>query len=217
MKTTWPALIAALLAATSILAADAAPSDTVAAPTGETSTWLERIEAVHPALGLGVTVRGGITGKLAPGSLTWDDGRWELFLAYFRDQRRGGLTLNRYPAHIGLAPPMWALTASRRFQFIERPRFRAFAGIGIAYLDTHPCTSSAAQNDRTPVLDYYETVYRGCDKLNGSRLNYALQLGARLYSADHGMGLEFAYRHFSNAGLTFTNLGEDLVTAMLVF
>ncbi|GEM_PF-5574376 len=173
---------------------------------------------VRVAVGIGATFRSGdITGKLAPAAVTFAGDRYEVFLAWFRDQDRGGLRLNGYPAHIGLAPPLWALTASRRFLFVDRPRVQAFFGAGIAYLDTSPCGSVDAQNDRTPQYDYLEPVYHGCDKLNGSRLNYTLSLGTRIYGADRSFGLDLAYRHISNAGLTNGNRGEDFVTAQIVF
>jgi hypothetical protein len=172
----------------------------------------------RPALGLGATIRSDkITGKLVPASLTWYDNRYELFVAYFRDQEISGLRLNGYPAHIGLAPPLWALSFSRRVQFVDRPRFKAFLGVGGAWLDTSPCQSPDQANDRTPHLDYYEPVYHGCDKLNGSRLNFALQLGARLYSTDGGIGVDLTFRHISNGGMTSGNRGEDFVTAQFVF
>ena len=69
----------------------------------------------------------------------------------------------------------------------------------------------------TPVLDAYERVYHGCNKLDGSRLNYALQLGVRAYMADRSQGLELVYRRISDAGMTNGNRGEDFVTALLVF
>jgi len=173
---------------------------------------------IHPALGVGATHRSNQwTGKLVPASLTWDDDRYEFFMAYFRDQTISGLIYEGYPAHMGLAPPLWAFTLSRRFNFVDRPRFKSFLGLGVAYLDTDPCTNSAQQNDHTPVLDYYEPVYHGCDRLNGSRLNYALQLGLRVYNHDRTQGLEFGYRHISNAGMTSGNRGEDLLTALLAF
>ena len=199
-----------LLVATALARADEAPPP---APAGGGVFGDVRV-----ALGVGVTFRSKeITGKLAPAAVTFDHDRYEVFLAWFRDQDIGGQQLNGYPAHIGLAPPLWALTASRRFLFIEREHVEAFFGAGVAYLDTSPCGSVTAQNDRTPVLDYTEPVYHGCDKLNGSRLNYALSLGTRLYGTDRSFGLDLAYRHISNAGLTNGNRGEDFITAQIVF
>lgn len=173
---------------------------------------------IHPALGVGATHRSDQwTGKLVPASITWLDDRYEFFVAYFRDQTISGLVYQGYPAHIDLAPPLWAFTLSRRFNFVDRPRFKSFLGLGVAYLDTEPCANPAVQNDHTPVLDFYEPVYHGCDKLNGSRLNYALQLGLRIYNHTWSQGLEFNYRHISNAGMTSGNRGEDFLTALLVF
>jgi hypothetical protein len=190
----------------------ASPAAAPAAPTN--SFWSD----VHPAAGVGITFRSKqITGKLVPASVTWKDDRYEFFLAYFRDQETPGLTYQGYPAHVGLAPPLWAASLSRRFNFIDRPQLKAFAGVGVAYLDTDPCDTAAEANDLTPVLDANERVYHGCNKLDGSRLNYALQLGVRLYSRDHSQGVELVYRHISDAGMTNGNRGEDFLTAALVF
>lgn len=184
------------------------------APADARSFWRD----LHPGLGVGATFRSGkVTGKLVPASVTWHDDRYEFTVAYFRDQTISGIRYQGYPAHEGLAPPLWAFTLSRRFHFYDRPQFKAFLGLGAAYLDTHPCSNSAEQNDHTPVLDYYEPVYHGCDKLNGSRLNYALSLGIRLYNRDRSQGLDFTYRHLSNAGMTSGNRGEDFITGELVF
>jgi hypothetical protein len=190
----------------------AAPTAAPAAPAK--SVWSE----VHPAAGVGITIRTNkITGKLVPASVTWKDDHYEFFVAYFRDQEVPDLTYQGFPAHIGLAPPMWAYALSRRFNFVDRQQLKAFAGVGVAYLDTHPCDTAAQANDMTPALDAYERVYHGCNKLDGSRLNYALQLGVRLYMADHSQGVELVYRHISDAGMTNGNRGEDFVTAALVF
>jgi len=200
-----------LLLATRVAGADPTP----AAPDASSGGLFGDL---RPALGLGATVRTrDITGKLVPGSITWHDNRYEFFFAYFRDQELGGLKLQGYPAHIGLAPPLWAFSLSRRLQFIDRPRFKAFAGLGGAYLYTHPCATLDQANDRAPTLDYAEPVYHGCDKLNGSRLNFALQVGLRVYSADRSVGVDFAYRHISNGGLTSGNRGEDFITGQFVF
>jgi hypothetical protein len=93
---------------------------------------------VHLAAGLGLTYRTQVTGKLVPVSATWNDNRWEFFAAHFRDQTISGLRYQGYPAHEGLAPPMWAASVSRRFNFVDRPKFQSFVGIGAAYLDTTP-------------------------------------------------------------------------------
>jgi len=190
-----------------------APECPSARDTSLSSFWRD----VHLAAGLGLTYRTRVTGKVVPASATWNDNRWEFFTGYFSDQKLGGLIYQGYPAHEGLAPPMWAFTMSRRLNFVDRRQFQSFVGFGAAYLNTSPCQNSATSNDHTPVLDYYEYVYHGCDKLNGSKLNYALQIGMRFYDRHRDHALEFAYRHFSNAGMTSGNRGEDLLTALLVF
>ena len=216
-------LVAILFSATCLASelTDDVTKGSGATPSSGPSTQLEGLSAfwkeVHLAAGLGLTYRTVVTGKLVPVSATWNDNRWEVFAAHFRDQTIGGLRYQGYPAHEGLAPPMWAATVSRRFNFVDHQKFQSFVGIGAAYLDTNPCPNSATANDHTPVLDYNEYVYHGCDKLNGSKLNYSLQLGMRFYDRDRSHALEFTYRHFSNAGMTSGNRGEDLLTAMLVF
>ena len=206
----------ALPAAASAAPAPATPAPAPAAPPAAPAKtiWSD----LHPAAGIGITFRSKqVTGKLVPASITWKEDHYEFFVAYFRDQEIPDLTVQGFPAHVGLAPPMWAYALSRRFNFVDRPQLRAFAGVGVAYLDTHPCETAAEANDMTPAFDAYERVYHGCNKLNGSRLNYALQLGVRVYMADHSQGLELVYRHISDAGMTDTNRGVDFVTASLVF
>jgi hypothetical protein len=200
-----------------LLASLTSHADDPATPTADQPATTG-LRDIHPALGLGATHRSNQwTGKLVPASVTWKDDRYEFFVAYFRDQRIGGLIDQGFPAHIGLAPPLWAFSLSRRFNVVDRRRFKSFFGLGVAYVDSHPCATPTESNDRTPRLDFYEPVYHGCDKLNGSRLNYALQLGIRAYNHDRSQGIEFAYRHISNAGMTSGNRGEDLLTGVLVF
>ena len=187
------------------------------APSTHTGTARDLLHDVHLGAGLGATWRTQITGKLAPVTATWDDNRWEMLLAYFGDQKITGILYQGNMAHEGLAPPMWAFAVSRRFNFVDRHRFQAFAGLGAAFLNTTPCGNSNAANNHTPVHDYAEYVYHGCDKLNGSKLNYSLQVGMRFYDRNRDHALDVALRHFSNAGMTYGNRGEDFVTAILVF
>lgn len=224
------AALAALLATLSLPGrADEAPSTTPpaastpaaadpAAPAREPG-WLARTFGdLHPSAGVGLAVRWPhVSGKLVPVSLTWKEDRYELFAAYFQNEVVGGYHIDGEPAHIGYAPPHFTYALSRRFNVVDHARLKAFAGIGVAYEGTKLCKTVDEANDRTITLDYFEPVYRGCDKLNGSHLNYLLQLGARFYNADRSQGIELAYRHISNAGLAPPNLGDNFLTLVLVF
>ncbi len=173
---------------------------------------------LHPAAGVGITFRSKqITGKLVPASITWKDDHYEFFVAYFRDQEIPDLTFQgsrrtsawRRPC----GPPRSAGASTSSTARSSRP---SPASASPTSTRTH-ATTAAQANDMTPALDAYERVYHGCNKLDGSRLNYALQLGVRVYMADHSQGLELVYRHISDAGMTNGNRGEDFVTALLVF
>lgn len=81
---------------------------------------------------------------------------------------------------------------SRRVSFFEKGQFEAFVGVGGAY--------------KTQV-----------DKYNGSKLNYSLSCGVRLYDRSRRSGLELTVRHLSNAGLTEKNWGFDGFTLQYIF
>jgi hypothetical protein len=144
----------------------------------------------HMALGTGVSVQydGTSTTPLALATWTWDDNHYEL--AAFRfvtAQTRLGETLAR---------PNWAFELSRRWRLnwslIDRSGLQLFVGGGAAYKT--------------------ET-----DELNGSRLNFAEQLGWRFPRQENGGQVEFAIRHISNAGLKKPNKGQDFLTLAYVF
>jgi Lipid A 3-O-deacylase (PagL) len=209
-------VLATLLAAVALPGrADEAPAPpaAAAAPAPEPG-WLTRtFGEIHPSAGVGLALRWPhVSGKVAPVSITWKEDRYELFAAYFQNEVVGGYHLQGEPAHIGYAPPHFTYALSRRFNVVDRDRIKAFAGIGVAYEGTKLCRTVDEANDRTITL-----VYHGCDKLNGSHWNYLLQLGVRYYNADRSQGIEFAYRHISNAGLAPPNLGDNFLTLLLVF
>jgi hypothetical protein len=144
----------------------------------------------HLALGTGMSLQydGTSTTPLGLATWTWDDDRYEL--AAFRfvtAQRRLGETLAR---------PNWAFELSRRWRLnwslIDRSGLQLFVGGGAAYKT--------------------ET-----DELNGSRLNFAEQLGWRFPRQENGGQVEFAIRHISNAGLKKPNMGQDFLTLAYVF
>jgi Lipid A 3-O-deacylase (PagL) len=60
-------------------------------------------------------------------------------------------------------------------------------------------------------------LYNETDDINGSRLNFAEQLGWRFPRQENGGHMEFAIRHVSNAGLRKPNKGEDFLTMAYVF
>jgi Lipid A 3-O-deacylase (PagL) len=77
---------------------------------------------------------------------------------------------------LALANPNWTYEVSRRWSFLGTSRAMMFFGIGGAYKS--------------------ET-----DDINGSRLNFAEQLGWRFTRSEGGAGFEVVVRHMSNAGL----------------
>jgi Lipid A 3-O-deacylase (PagL) len=93
---------------------------------------------------------------------------------------------------VSLANPNWTFQISRRWTFIRTPEAKLFIGLGGAY--------------KTEM-----------DDLNGSRLNFAEQLGVRITRSDGGAGFEIAVRHMSNAGLKKPNKGQDFITVIYVF
>jgi hypothetical protein len=144
----------------------------------------------HLALGTGMSVQydGTSTTPLALATWTWDDDRYELAaIRFLKAQTRIGETL---------AGPNWAFELSRRWRLnwslIDRSGLQLFVGAGAAYKT--------------------ET-----DELNGSRLNFAEQLGWRFPRQENGGRVEFALRHISNAGLKKPNKGQDFLTLAYVF
>jgi hypothetical protein len=93
---------------------------------------------------------------------------------------------------VSLADPNWTFRISRRWTFVRKPAAKIFFGLGGAYKT--------------------ET-----DDINGSRLNFAEQLGVRSTRSNAGAGFEIAIRHMSNAGLKKPNKGQDFVTVIYVF
>jgi hypothetical protein len=144
----------------------------------------------HFALGTGMSVQydGTSTTPLGLATWTWDNNHYELAaFRFLTSQRRIGETL---------AQPNWAFELSRRWRLnwslIDRSGLQLFVGGGAAYKT--------------------ET-----DELNGSRLNFAEQLGWRFPRQENGGQVEFAIRHISNAGLKKPNKGQDFLTLAYVF
>jgi hypothetical protein len=146
--------------------------------------------AGHLAVGGGMSVQydGTSTADLALATWTWHEDHYEL--AAFRfvsSQTRLGETL---------ASPNWVFEVSRRWRLdwslIDRSGLQMFFGGAAAYKT--------------------ET-----DELNGSRLNFAEQLGWRFPRQENGGRVEFALRHISNAGIKKPNRGQDFITLAYVF
>ena len=144
----------------------------------------------HFALGTGASVQydGTSTTPLGVATWTWDQDHYELAaFRFLTAQTRIGETLAR---------PNWAFELSRRWRLnwslIDRSGLQLFFGGGGAYKT--------------------ET-----DELNGSRLNFAEQLGWRFPRQENGGRVEFAIRHISNAGLKKPNKGQDFLTVAYVF
>jgi hypothetical protein len=93
---------------------------------------------------------------------------------------------------IALGNPNWTYELSTRWTFIHNPKVKMFVGLGGAYKS--------------------ET-----DDINGSRLNFAEQVGWRFTRSEVGPGFEIVVRHMSNAGLKKPNKGQDFVTLAYVF
>ena len=142
------------------------------------------------ALGAGMTYQydGSKGTTLGLATYTWRDDHYELAaIRFFSAQTRLGGTL---------ADPNWIFEFSRRWRLhwslIDHSGLQLFFGAGAAYKN--------------------ET-----DDINGSRLNFAEQLGWRFPRQANGGHVEFAIRHVSNAGLRKPNKGEDFLTLAYVF
>jgi hypothetical protein len=144
----------------------------------------------HLAVGSGMSVQydGTSTADLGLATWTWHDDHYELAaFRFMSDQTRFGKIL---------AAPNSVFEVSRRWRLnwslIDRSGLQLFFGGGAAYKT--------------------ET-----DELNGSRLNFAEQLGWRFPPQENGGRVEFSLRHISNAGLKKPNKGQDFLTLAYVF
>jgi hypothetical protein len=156
-----------------------------ASPPFKSSTgWVDFMHG-HLALGTGMTYQydGTKTASLGVITWTWHDNHYELAVFRFLTaQRRLGETL---------AGPDWVFEASRRWRLhwslIDPSGLQLFIGAGAAYKNA-------------------------TDRMNGSHLNFAEQLGWRFPRQANGGQVEFAIRHVSNAGLKKPNKGQDFLT-----
>ena len=139
-------------------------------------------------LGLGDTYHfWADTGALVvPATLTLDHDRYEL--GVFRVTSQQTLFEHLWGRPHVMADPYWGFSASRRWQLTARPTWRLLFGFGVSYKTEE-------------------------DLLNATHWNFAEQLVLRLnrpFGGRHDM--EFAIRHWSNAGMRCPNRGQDFFT-----
>jgi Lipid A 3-O-deacylase (PagL) len=130
-------------------------------------------------------------GLVLPATLTWSGGRYELGI--FRFATTQILYEDQWAHPHVLAEPYWGVSASRRWQLFARPTWQLFFGFGASY---------KAQEDA----------------LNSTRWNFASQLTVKLRRpSGKGSEMEFALRHWSNAGIRTPNRGQDFFTVTIAF
>jgi hypothetical protein len=126
-----------------------------------------------------------------PATLTFDQGRYEV--GVFRMTTRQMLFEDIWGKTRVLAEPYWGVSASRRWQLAARPTWRLVFGFGASYKTEE-------------------------DLLNSTHSNFASQLAVRLrHASGQGRDMEFAIRHWSNAGLRTPNRGQGFFTVTVRF
>ena len=144
-------------------------------------------------LGIGYTYHmwGETRGFVIPATLTLDQGRYEVGVFRFTSDQT--LYEDLWGRSRVLANPYWAVSASRRWQVAAQPAWRLFFGFGASYKTEE-------------------------DLLNATHWNFSEQLGVRLHHVlGVGNDMEFAFRHWSNAGLRCPNRGQDFMTVTIAF
>jgi hypothetical protein len=144
-------------------------------------------------LGIGYTYHmwGETGGFVLPATLTLDRGRYEVGVFRFTSDQT--LYEDLWGKSRVLAHPYWSVSTSRRWQLAARPEWRAFVGFGVSYKTEE-------------------------DQLNATHWNFAEQIGVRLHHVlGAGSDMEFAFRHWSNAGLRCPNRGQDFMTVTIAF
>ena len=139
-------------------------------------------------LGIGNTYHfwGDTGGLVIPATLIFDQDRYEVGL--FRMTSRQTLYEQMWGTTRVLAEPYWGISASRRWRLAARPTWRLFFGFGVSYKTEE-------------------------DLLNATHWNFAEQLVLRLHHpSGRGPDMEFALRHWSNAGIRCPNRGQDFFT-----
>lgn len=144
-------------------------------------------------LGAGYTYHfwGDTAGFVLPVTLTLDQGRYEV--GVFRMTSDQTLYEELWGKSRTMARPYWGASLSRRWQLAMRPTWRLFFGFGASYKTEE-------------------------DLLNATHWNFAEQLGVRLHDVlGKRRDMEFAIRHWSNAGLRCPNRGQDFLTVTIGF
>ena len=137
-------------------------------------------------MGIGGTYHfwGGTDGVVLPLTVAWSENRYEVGIFRMASPQ----TLHgANPSSQQLAAPYWGVSASRRWRLLERGPVRAFFGFGLAY--------------RTE-----------SDLLSATHWDFASQLGVHVRLPGNGASVEFAVRHWSNAGVKLPNHGQDFAT-----
>jgi hypothetical protein len=142
-------------------------------------------------MGLGGTYHfwGSTDGIVVPLTVSWDEDRYEV--GVFRMASRQTLGKSGPAAQQLMAEPYWAVSASRRWVLLDRGPVRAFFGFGLAYRSES-------------------------DALSATRWDFASQLGVHVRLPRNGSAVEFALRHWSNAGIRLPNHGQDFATLTFV-
>ena len=159
---------------------------------GDAARW-DGCDGCEVFLGIGYTYHmwGETGGFVLPATLTLGQGRYEV--GVFRITSDQTLYEDLWGRRRVLANPYWGVSASRRWQLAARPTWRLFFGFGASYKTEE-------------------------DMLNATHWNFAEQLGVRLHHVlGEGLDMEFAIRHWSNAGLRCPNRGQDFMTVTIAF
>ena len=128
-------------------------------------------------------------GIVVPFIFDLDYGRYELAAFRFTNSQNVEF-YNTFPPTRATGP-YWGFSASRRWRVLGRGSVGLFLGIGVNYKT--------------------ET-----DQLNSTHWNFAEQLAVR-WRISHTLGMELAFRHWSNAGIKLPNRGQDFATLSLIF
>jgi hypothetical protein len=147
----------------------------------------------NPAIGIGV----GMTfdfwhttgGVVLPLTFSWDRNRYEI--GAFRLASEQKLYEPAKPTEI-LAEPYWAVTATRRWSLVRRRSWRLFLGLGFAYKSKK-------------------------DIISASRWDFAETIGARFALPGRRTSVEFSIRHWSNAGISLPNRGQNIAMVSILW
>jgi hypothetical protein len=133
-----------------------------------------------------------LDGTVTPLTLTWACDRYEVGLFFFGNQFD-----NRYGGQYLEVRQDAAISLSRRWVVHRWGSLGLFFGMGGSY------RTRAGPADG--------------NFFNGSRLNFAEQMGIRWMRNREPRGFELSIRHFSNAGLVPPNVGQNFIDLALVF